>query len=965
MQSITVKLTATIVDNAKVGATEYFLWDENTKGFGVRVRPTGVKSWIVQYRVGKGREAQQRRVTIGKVSSLKLSAAKLRASQYLGKAAFAEDMVEEIAEERRSELSVNDAIDMWVKEAAPMNRRTGAPRTPANIKVDVDRLEIHVRPVLGTKRLSRVTKADIEVLRDTIASGRTASKKKTKARGVRNAQGGAGTAARAIRVLSSVFAHAEDHELISMNSPIVTAQTKVCRVLAVIGFMFAPHQVAASEPSFRVRSDVQAALNADSGWAGAQNELVLQPADEPFRLRLEAEPPGSDPVTFQLQVRRNGKSWETLEAQGFPKAEREIVLTFKNQSPGTRPSGWTIRRGSPEDMSIVARNPDPVLHVNGGPDGLMALYPTPWPLTEFTFAAEFRFDAEDQQGFGMLFGFVDDNNYGRVQVEPRLIRVSRMQQGRETIIGERPVLIEADRWHALEIQMEGETLEINFDDDALEFEVAMGSDMPSREVGIAAALFDQAEIRELVIEGEPRTPPVSIVETTAYSNTAATADILAGSSAPFVPGFGVSLADKTPHWEAEGGHGEFEWPLVIRRFADGALTNESGDRFEFRMVDTAGVPVAGASVAQIGLTIPAGHLGGTFVETPGRIGPWQASNGDLYFIMEPSETDNRFMMMKSADGGQTWSEVDGDNRPETGDLESVDSRQVRDAIHIIHQVTHSVRYHSFNTSDHPTQPDQWVVRDEIAARATAIAQMATLVVRPDGSMVTVFLADRLRMAIRSAEGQWGPQVEIDPGDVDGNAGPQAILGADGVIHLAYLRTDGSVWHRRVGADGALGPRQQIAEGTGTRRAEYGAVLPLVYDPASDTVIIVYRLEDGYLWERRVRSNAAPSEAAKISDRPVITNAVDAQQPAADVVLDGDILHVLFVDENTRQIFSTHDRGGWQTPVLRVDGIRGSWVRGNVVEKTDGRRAYGYIYDAGSEGGSGLNRLAEIILSSYD
>lgn len=217
MQSITTRLTATIVDNAKVGATEYFLWDENTKGFGVRVRPTGVKSWIVQFRVGKGREAQQRRVTIGKVSNLKLAAAKLRASQYLGKAAFAEDMVEEIAEKRRSELSVNDAIDMWVKEAAPLNRRTGAPRTPANIKVDVDRLEIHVRPVLGTKRLSRVTKADIEVLRDTIASGRTASKKKTKARGVRNAPGGAGTAARAIRVLSSVFAHAEDHELISRN----------------------------------------------------------------------------------------------------------------------------------------------------------------------------------------------------------------------------------------------------------------------------------------------------------------------------------------------------------------------------------------------------------------------------------------------------------------------------------------------------------------------------------------------------------------------------------------------------------------------------------------------------------------------------------------------------------------------------------------------------------------------------
>ena len=30
MQSITVKLTSTIVDNAKIGETEYFLWDDNT-----------------------------------------------------------------------------------------------------------------------------------------------------------------------------------------------------------------------------------------------------------------------------------------------------------------------------------------------------------------------------------------------------------------------------------------------------------------------------------------------------------------------------------------------------------------------------------------------------------------------------------------------------------------------------------------------------------------------------------------------------------------------------------------------------------------------------------------------------------------------------------------------------------------------------------------------------------------------
>jgi hypothetical protein len=35
--------------------------------------------------------------------------------------------------------------------------------------------------------------------------------------------------------------------------------------------------------------------------------------------------------------------------------------------------------------------------------------------------------------------------------------------------------------------------------------------------------------------------------------------------------------------------------------------------------------------------------------------------------------------------------VDGANRPETDDLESVDGREVSGTIHIVHQVTESIR----------------------------------------------------------------------------------------------------------------------------------------------------------------------------------------------------------------------------------------------------------------------------------
>ena len=58
---------------------------------------------------------------------------------------------------------------------------------------------------------------------------------------------------------------------------------------------------------------------------------------------------------------------------------------------------------------------------------------------------------------------------------------------------------------------------------------------------------------------------------------------------------------------------------------------------------------------------------------------------------------------------------------------------------------------------------------------------------------------------------------------------------------------------------------------------------------------------------------------------------------------------------------TNDDGGWQSTKLQVDDVLGSWVRGNIYTRSDGVKVYGYIYDAGSDGGAGMNRFGELIL----
>jgi hypothetical protein len=331
--------------------------------------------------------------------------------------------------------------------------------------------------------------------------------------------------------------------------------------------------------------------------------------------------------------------------------------------------------------------------------------------------------------------------------------------------------------------------------------------------------------------------------------------------------------------------------------------------------------------------------------------------------MEPTETYNVFMMIKSSDNGKTWREVDAANRPVTGDLESVDSRLVGNTIHIIHQVTESSRYHTFRTSDHPTHPDTWAIRDELAGSVDAIAQTASMVVRSDGSIVAFYLGqEKIHYSVRSAKGRWSPEMTIDPGQQPNHAGPQAVLGRNDIIHLAYYGVDGTIWYRQLLPDEKLTPRQQLAHGAGNSRAEYGAVLPLLYNPTKDEVVIIYRLATGNLWERRIIKEASPSDAVMVSDHRVITDAVDSQQAGADAILVDETVHVLFIDESSRNIFSVHNKGGWQQARPEVENILGSWVRGNVYTRSDGERVYGYIYDAGSFGGAGMNRFGELVLS---
>ena len=82
-------LTDAVASSAPPGPARTFLWNAKLSGFGLRIEPSGARSWIVKYRSQGGRSAPVRWLTLGSYPTIKAkdardSAAKTLAAVLLG-----------------------------------------------------------------------------------------------------------------------------------------------------------------------------------------------------------------------------------------------------------------------------------------------------------------------------------------------------------------------------------------------------------------------------------------------------------------------------------------------------------------------------------------------------------------------------------------------------------------------------------------------------------------------------------------------------------------------------------------------------------------------------------------------------------------------------------------------------------------------------------------------------------------
>ena len=120
-----VKLTLTkrTVENLQPADKAWIAWDNRLTGFGVRIQPSGVKSFILNYRIGSGgRKTRNRRIAIGRCGHLTPEDARRLAQELVGRVARGEDPAQERADSRGMP-TLREAFEEYLT-ANPNRKRT-------------------------------------------------------------------------------------------------------------------------------------------------------------------------------------------------------------------------------------------------------------------------------------------------------------------------------------------------------------------------------------------------------------------------------------------------------------------------------------------------------------------------------------------------------------------------------------------------------------------------------------------------------------------------------------------------------------------------------------------------------------------------------------------------------------------------------------------------------------------------
>ena len=147
-----MRLTKRAIDGMEYSGGTDYRWDESLPGFGVRVYPSGKKSFVISYRV-KGRK---RFMVLGAYGVLTLDQARRRARRELARVADGIDPSAERQDERQAP-TMADLAERYMREHAPKKKAKSQ-------REDRRMWEQKILPVLRTRKVADIERSDVERL---------------------------------------------------------------------------------------------------------------------------------------------------------------------------------------------------------------------------------------------------------------------------------------------------------------------------------------------------------------------------------------------------------------------------------------------------------------------------------------------------------------------------------------------------------------------------------------------------------------------------------------------------------------------------------------------------------------------------------------------------------------------------------------------------------------------------------
>ncbi|MGE0333929.1 MAG: tyrosine-type recombinase/integrase [Gammaproteobacteria bacterium] len=147
------KLTKRTADLATTSDKVTAIWDEELRGFGLRVYPNGRKVYVVKCRI----KGQQRFITLGQHGPVTADQARTRAYNILSEAKNGRDPAKELDQARKAP-TMKGLGERFLREHVAMRCK---PSTQFEYKRSV---ELFINPKLGTRKVTDIERRDIAEL---------------------------------------------------------------------------------------------------------------------------------------------------------------------------------------------------------------------------------------------------------------------------------------------------------------------------------------------------------------------------------------------------------------------------------------------------------------------------------------------------------------------------------------------------------------------------------------------------------------------------------------------------------------------------------------------------------------------------------------------------------------------------------------------------------------------------------